>query len=88
MKKSVKIEVQEVEGEGLLALLDKEVVVFCMNYIYSGKLSGVNTTDILLTDAVVVYETGTLTAVEFSDSQALPNDLYIRTASIESYYER
>jgi len=88
MKKSVKVEVQEVDGEGLLALLDERVVVFCMNYIYSGVLEGVNTHDILLTDASIVYDTGVLTAKSFADAQATPGDLYIRTSSIESYYKK
>lgn len=33
--------IQEVEGEGLIALLGKRVTLFCMNYIYTGDLVGV-----------------------------------------------
>ena len=38
--KSVKklIEIQEVEGEGLMSLLGEQVILFCMNYFYAGKL--------------------------------------------------
>jgi hypothetical protein len=83
MKKLVNV--VEVEGEGLAALLGENVMVFCMVYIYSGKLAGVNKDDILLEDAKIVYETGELKAKTFKDAQSLPGPCYIRTASIESY---
>lgn len=85
MKKVV--QVTEVDGEGLVALLGKNVLVFCMNYIYTGVLEGVNTHDILIKDPKIVYETGAFTDSKFTDAQALPNSLYIRTNSIESYHE-
>lgn len=85
MKKIVTV--TEVEGEGLVALLGKKVLVFCMNYIYTGTLAGVNTHDILLENPAVVYETGAFDSKKFSDAQKLPNALYIRTNSIESYHE-
>ena len=83
MKKLVSV--QEVEGEGLTALLGENVMLFCMNYIYAGKLVGVNTHDVLLEKAQIVYETGVLTADKFQDAQPLPHDLYVRTSAIESY---
>lgn len=85
MKKIVTV--TEVEGEGLMALLWKQVLIFCMNYIYTGKLSGVNTNDILLEDAKIVYETGAFDSKTFSDAQKLSFPLYIRANSIESYSE-
>lgn len=85
MKKVV--QVTEVDGEGLVALLGKKVLIFCMNYIYTGVLEGVNTHDILLANPKIVYETGAFTDTKFTDAQALPNSLYIRTGSIESYHE-
>ena len=85
MKKLVSV--QEVEGEGLESLMGEQVIVWCMNYNYTGKLVGVNTHDILLEGASVVYETGPLCAEKFKDAQPLPNDLYVRIASIESYYK-
>ncbi len=84
MKKLVK----QVEGEGLESLLGEYVVVWCLNYIYCGKLIGVNTHDILLEEAEVVYETGDLNASDFTDSQAVVNPVYIRMACIESYTKR
>lgn len=83
MKKLVSI--QEVDGEGLAALLGEKVMLFCMNYIYAGTLTGVNTSDVLLSDASVVYETGELSAKTFKDAQKLPADTYVRTAAIEAY---
>ena len=83
MKKLVNV--VEVEGEGLVSLLGENVLVFCMNYIYAGKLAGVNEKDILLESAVIVYETGELRAKDFKDAQKLPAPIYIRTSSIESF---
>ena len=77
--------VEEVEGEGLESLLGQNVMVWCLNYIYSGKLVGVNTGDILLEDAGVVYETGPLKE-EPKDRQELPSALYVRIDKIECYY--
>ena len=79
--------VEEVSGEGLESLLGRNVAIWCMNYIYAGTLVGVNETDIKLSAAKVVYETGPLTAGQWKDAQELPSDWYIRTAAIESYGE-
>lgn len=84
MKKLVKCE--EVEGEGLLSLLGERVIVWCLNYNYHGTLAGVNESDILLTGASVVYETGDLTG-KLKDAQKLPSDLYVRIDKIECYYK-
>lgn len=76
----------EVSGEGLEACLGETVMVWCANYIYSGKLVGVNTHDIALENAVVVYETGPLKDKGFSDAQELPcAQWYVRTCAIEAY---
>lgn len=83
MKKLV--QVQECEGEGLLALLGQRVTLFCMNYIYTGNLAGVNATCVLLEDAAIVYETGAFTDKSWKDAQKLPNALYVQTAAIESF---
>ena len=77
--------VEEVEGEGLVKLMGQRVTLFCVNYIYTGKLIGVNIDDVLLTDASIVYETGAFTNTEWKDAQSLPHDCYVRTAAIESY---
>jgi hypothetical protein len=83
MKKLVSV--QEVENEGLVVLLGEEVTVFCANYIYAGKLVGVNESFIKLTGAKIVYETGELTTKTWKDAQALPRDWYIQVGAIESF---
>ncbi len=85
MKKVVTVE--EVDGEGLVSFLGKRITVFCMNYIYTGNLMGVNTDDILLESPSIVYETGAFNTKEWKDAQALPHNLYIRTSAIEAYGE-
>lgn len=78
-------EVVEVSGEGLESLLGERVTLFTMNYIYTGKLIGVNVTCVKLTDASIVYETGPLNDKTWKDAQKLPHDWYIQTNSIESF---
>ena len=86
MKKIV--EVTEVEGEGLLALIGKRVTLFCMNYIYTGDLVGVNDSDVLLEKAAIVYETGPFGEKNWKDVQPIPGGKwYVRTTTIESYGE-
>ena len=77
--------VNEVQGEGLEKLLGERVTLFCINYIYTGVLTGVNETCVLLADAAIVYETGPFDEKSWKDVQALPNDWYVQTASIESF---
>ena len=77
--------VEEVSGEGLEKLLGERVTLFCMNYIYTGKLIGVNQSCVLLTDAAIVYETGGFTDKEWKDAQPLPHDWYVQIAAIESF---
>lgn len=83
MKKLV--QVQEVEGQGLEALLGQKVTFFCLNYIYHGELIGVNVTDVLLKNAFVVYSTGAFDAKGFTDAQKLADEWRLRTSTIESY---
>ena len=77
--------VEEVSGEGLEKLLGARVTLFCGNYIYTGKLIGVNTACVLLQDAAIVYETGPLTTKEWKDAQKLPGDWYVQLAWVESF---
>jgi hypothetical protein len=83
--KMLPIEVIEVENEGFLALMGKTVTIFCANYIYTGRLVGVNSSCVKLTSAKIVYETGEFTQEEWSDAQPLPNDLYVQLGMIESF---
>ena len=77
--------IEQVEGEGLESLLGERVTFFCMNYIYTGKLIGVNETCVLLESPSIVYETGAFNEKVWKDAQSLPNNLYIQTAAIESF---
>lgn len=79
------VEVKEVADQGLEALLGEEVTFFCLNYIYHGTLVGVNTTDILIENPKIVYETGAFDAPSFKDAQKLGKEWRIRAAAIESY---
>jgi hypothetical protein len=77
--------IEQVEGEGLEALLGEQVTFFCMNYIYTGKLIGVNETCVLLQDPKIVYETGAFSDKGWKDAQPVCAQLYIQTAAIESF---
>ncbi len=79
------MQVVEVDGEGLELLLGEVVTLFCLNYIYNGKLAGVNKTCVLLENASVVYETGGFTEKDWKDAQPLPHNWYIQIGAIESF---
>ena len=82
MKKIIEIN----EGEGFEALLGEKVLIFCLNYIYAGTLSGVNETCIQLENAQIVYETGVFSSDTLKDAQDLPTSTwYIQTGVIESF---
>ena len=81
----MKVMVTEVENEGLEALMGMYVTLFCGVYIYTGKLVGVNQACVKLEDAGIVFETGPFTDKKWKDCQALPNDWYVATQSIESF---
>jgi len=79
------IQVTEVAGEGLESLLEQRVTLFCLNYIYTGTLEGVNETCVKLRDAAIVYETGAFTDAKWKDAQSLPNAVYVQMTAIESF---
>lgn len=80
-----KIIVEE-SGEGLIKLLGKKVTLFCMNYIYTGELIGVNESCVLLKNPAIVYETGAFTDSKYKDCQSLNvSEWYVSIASIESF---
>ena len=77
--------IMEETGEGLEKLLGERVTLFCCRYIYTGKLIGVNTDCVLLTNCGIVYDTGALDKKDWSDYQKLPHDWYVARGSIESF---
>lgn len=81
----VKQQVVEVENEGFIELLDETITLFCANYIYTGKLVGVNDEFVKLENPSIVYETGAFTEKKWKDAQALPNEIYIMKSAVESF---
>ena len=80
------VTVTEVEGEGLESLLGQNVLLFCLNYIYTGKLVGVNSSFVKLEGAKIVYETGPFSDKNYKDAQNLPaSEWYVQTSAIESF---
>jgi hypothetical protein len=65
--------------------LGEQITVFCCNYIYTGKLVGVNTTHIELESPKIVYETGELTSNTWRDAQKLPHNWFIMKSAVESW---
>jgi len=78
---------KEDNTEGLIALLEKKVCVYCLNYIYAGTLVGVNTQVIKLENGGIVYNTGAHDANKFDDYQRYTNSIYINVNAIESIHE-
>ncbi len=82
----MKIVTETAATEGLESLLGQNVTLFGMNYIYTGKLVGVDDVQVKLDDAKIVYETGSFTEKEWTDAQPLPNGTwYVRLATVESF---
>jgi hypothetical protein len=80
--------VTEVEGEGLEALLGKNVLLMCMNYFYTGLLVGVNDKFVKLDKCSIVYETGPWSDKKFKDAQLIGDaPHYVMVDSIESFRE-
>ena len=78
--------VEQVDGEGLEAMLGQKVTLFCMNYIYAGVLAGVSDTCVLLEEAGIVYETGSFNEKGWKDCQGLPGGKwYVQISAIESF---
>ena len=83
--KKLPTQVIEVDNEGLISLLGQNVTLFCLNYIYSGTLEGVNDKVVKLNNASIVYETGSFDDSKFKDAQKLPNAVYVSISLIESF---
>lgn len=74
------------EEDGLESFLGKQVILFCLNYHYAGRLIGVNKTCVLLEGASVVFETGSFEAPKWKDAQKLGKDPhYVMISAIESF---
>ena len=78
-------EVIEVENEGLISLLNENILVMCGNYFYYGKLVGVNDTCIKIEKCHQVFETGSFTDKTFKDKQFIAEQWYVQINAIESF---
>ncbi len=83
--KTVKRIIECEECCGFESLLGETVTLFCLNYIYTGKLTGVNDSHVVLSDAKVVYETGGLCEKEWEDAQSLPHDWMVQISAVEAW---
>lgn len=77
--------VDDSSPEGLEVLLGERVTLYCANYIYTGKMTGVNATFVKLENALIVYDTGTHDSKTWADASALPGPWYVMTGAIESF---
>jgi hypothetical protein len=76
--------VETVDG-GFEAMLGEQIQVWCGVYIYAGVVVGVNEDHIELDKALLVYETGELTAKTWKDAQPLGDHWRVMKAAIESW---
>ena len=77
--------IEETEDDGFSIYLGEDLTLFCMNYIYTGKLIGANSEFVELENPKIVYETGAFTDKAWKDAQALPEKIRVRTAAVEAY---
>jgi hypothetical protein len=77
--------IEENDQEGLMSLIGQRITLFCMNYIYTGDLNGVNETQVKLDNPAIVYETGEFSSASWKDAQKLPNTIYVRLSAVEAY---
>ena len=85
MKSLVKVE--EIENEGLISFLGNKITVWCIDYIRTGKLVGVNDQFIKLEQAAIIYETGELKAKSYKDLQETGKDMYVMIHAITHFEE-
>lgn len=75
------------ESRGLLEERGKVVLVHCINYIYSGMLTNVSDTEVELTKAQVVFETGGYSDKKFKNAQSVQNTpVHLSRGAIESWW--
>lgn len=73
------------DNAGLSTLLTQRITLFCINYIYTGKLEALTSDGCaLLSSPAIVYETGAFTTKKWQDAQALPNALYVLLSAVEA----
>lgn len=84
----VLVETKEVQEEGFLSLLGKNVEIFCGVYIYAGRLVGVNDKCVKLGNPHLVYETGGFLDKKYRDAQPMGREFhYVSISFVESFGE-
>lgn len=74
------------DNQGSLeSLLGEQVILFCMNYHYFGKLIAVASTYVVLQEGGIVYETGEFSSQTWKDAQKIGQQLSVVVDKIESY---
>ncbi len=66
-------------------LLGRCLTFWCLNYIYTGKVTGVYADQIELSEPKVVYETGDFGDPNWKDAQSLPYPIFVMRRNIESW---
>ena len=76
---------EEKESKQLELLLDKQITIFGVNYIYHGTLISYNSELLSIDNAKIVYETGSFSK-SFKDAQNLESScIHIQRCAIESF---
>ena len=74
---------------GLQSLIDEQVELWCLNFIYAGILREIRIDAVLLENPSVVYETGDFTQRQHQDAQSLNRQYWwVKRSAIESYGKR
>lgn len=86
MKKIVTV--TEVENEGLESFLGKRIFIVAQSYFYAGTLTGINTSCVLLEDALFILESGDFQKKGYANAEKIPGGkLYVQKSSIECFFE-
>jgi len=76
----------KVQGGGLDSLLGKQVLLFCLNYIYAGELAEIGVDFVRLVKPSIVYETGPFSSPGYLDAQPLHTSTWcVQRMAIESF---
>ena len=79
-------QIAEDESGGLLGLMGETITCLCVNYFYTGKLTGLYNNYIELSEPSIVYQTGNWSDKGWEDAQKLPCDtIYVMKSAIESF---
>lgn len=87
-KKPETVALVDVPDEGLISLLGKRVMLFCMRFHYAGVLEGVNESCVKLSNAQIVLDTGLFSNNRFADAQVpYKAEFYVQISSIQMFVE-